>query len=181
MEEEKVRAYFRDSLEAYLTREISLDLGYKVEKYVNLIQIAPFLKPRQATIEKLELRMNKWDEKTTPKVELKPLPSTLRYKFLGPNSSNPVIVNGSLSEMKVIRYYVEDIKGINPSFCVHGILMEEGHKSYVNLNMKEEVKNENLKLLDAKVSRIHMIPKNDEMSIMKNEKNEFVLIRTMTG
>jgi hypothetical protein len=31
--------------------------------------------------------------KEAPKVELKPLPPSLRYEFLGPNSTYPVIVN----------------------------------------------------------------------------------------
>jgi len=36
--------------------------------------------------------------KEAPKVELKPLPSNLRYEFLGPNFTYPVIVNASLDE-----------------------------------------------------------------------------------
>jgi len=38
--------------------------------------------------------------KEAPKVELKPLPSNLRYEFLGPNSTYPVIVNASLNEVE---------------------------------------------------------------------------------
>ncbi|XP_013680096.1 uncharacterized protein LOC106384722 [Brassica napus] len=36
---------------------------------------------------------NPWSELKAPKVELKPLPKGLRYAFLGPNSTYPVIVN----------------------------------------------------------------------------------------
>jgi len=108
--------------------------------------------------------------KEAPKVELKPLPSNLRYEFLGPNSTYPVIVNASLNEVetekllyvlkkypKAVGYTIDDIKGINPSLCMHRILLEEDYKPSVehqrrlNPNMKEVVKKEVLKLLDAGV------------------------------
>ncbi|RDY05915.1 hypothetical protein CR513_10189, partial [Mucuna pruriens] len=136
MEEEKTRAYFRDSLKAYLTREVSLDLRDDATKYVKLIEITPFLNPRKTTIEKLELGTNEWDVETSPRVELKLLPSILIYEFLVLNSSYLVIVNANLSEietqnyLKVIGYSMEGINRINPSLCVHRILMVEGHKSY---------------------------------------------------
>jgi len=37
------------------------------------------------------------NEKCAPEVELQPLPSSLKYQFLGPNSTYPVIVNASLN------------------------------------------------------------------------------------
>jgi len=88
-------------------------------------------------------------------VELKPLPLNLRYEFLGPNSTYPVIVNASLNEgetekllsvlkkyPKAIGYTIDDIKGINPSLCMHRILLEEDYKPSIehqrrlNPNMK---------------------------------------------
>jgi hypothetical protein len=93
--------------------------------------------------------------KEAPKVELKPLPPNLRYEFLGPNSTYPVIVNASLNEVeteillyvlkkypKAIGYTIDDIKGINPSLCMHRILLEEDYKPSIehqrrlNPNMK---------------------------------------------
>jgi len=75
--------------------------------------------------------------KEAPQVELKPLPQNLRYELLGPNSTYLVIVNASLNEgetekllkilkkyPKAIGYTIEDIKGINPSLCMHWILLE---------------------------------------------------------
>ncbi|KEH26708.1 hypothetical protein MTR_6g471360 [Medicago truncatula] len=98
--------------------------------------------------------------KGAPKVELKPLPSNLKYEFLGPNSTYPVIVNASLDEVetekllyvlkkypKAIGYTIDDIKGINPLLCMHRILLEEDYKPSIehqrrlNPNMKEVVKN----------------------------------------
>ena len=41
------------------------------------------------------------DEEQAPKAELEPLPSSLRYEFLGPNSTYPVIVNANLNACQV--------------------------------------------------------------------------------
>ena len=107
-------------------------------------------------------------EESAPKVELKTLPSSLRYAFLGSNSTFPIIVNAELNDeqvdkllrrirphRKIIGYTIDDIKGISPSMCMHRIYMEEGFKPSIenqrrlNLNMKEVVKKEIMKLLDA--------------------------------
>ncbi|XP_075078336.1 uncharacterized protein LOC142164306 [Nicotiana tabacum] len=76
-----------------------------------------------------------------PKLELKPLPSHLRYAFLGLDSTLPVIISASLLDVKaqqllqvltecktLIGWTIVDIKGINPAFCMHKILLEDGCK-----------------------------------------------------
>ena len=81
------------------------------------------------------------DEKQAPKVELKPFPSSLRYEFLGTNSTYPVIVNVELNacqvdsllrvlkeHKKAIGYTLDDLKGIHPSMCMHRILIEDDHR-----------------------------------------------------
>ena len=56
-----------------------------------------------------------------------------------------------------IGWTLVDIKGINPSFCMHQILLEEDNKpkmepqSRLNPSMKDVVRCEVLKLLDAEV------------------------------
>ena len=148
--------------------------------------------------------------KEAPKVELKPLPPNLRYEFLGPNSTYHVIVNASLNEgetekllnilkkyPKAIGYTIDDIKGINPSLCMHKILLEEDYKPSIehqrrlNPNMKEVVKKEVLKLLDAcviypisgskRVSPVQVVRKKGGLTVIKNDKNEFIATRTVTG
>ncbi|KAL8133741.1 hypothetical protein AgCh_008979 [Apium graveolens] len=103
-----------------------------------------------------------------PTLELKPFPEHWRYAFLGDASILPVIIASDLSgseEDKLLRIWREfksaivwtiaDIKGINPSYCMHKILLEEGSKPTVeqqrrlNPIMKEVVKKEILKWLDA--------------------------------
>ncbi|GKU89504.1 hypothetical protein SLEP1_g3633 [Rubroshorea leprosula] len=103
-----------------------------------------------------------------PTLELKPLPSQLKYVYLGDSNTLPVIISASLTgieEEKLLRvlrehkgaigWSIVDIKGVSPSVCMHKILLEEGHKSVVqpqrrlNPNMQEVVKNEVIKWLDA--------------------------------
>ena len=76
-----------------------------------------------------------------PILELKPLPSHLKYVYLGDKETLPVIVSSSLTAMeeeKLVRVLKEhktaigwtlaDIKGISPTTCMHRILLEEGAK-----------------------------------------------------
>ncbi|CAN6586189.1 unnamed protein product [Malus baccata var. baccata] len=77
-----------------------------------------------------------------PTLELKPLPSHLKYVFLGEDETLPVIISCSLTaqeEGKLVRVLKEyktaigwtlaDIKGISPTTCMHRILLEEGSKT----------------------------------------------------
>ncbi|XP_070023357.1 uncharacterized protein [Nicotiana sylvestris] len=103
-----------------------------------------------------------------PKLELKPLPAHLRYEFLGPDSILPVIISSSLLDVQApqllqvlkecktaIGWTMANIKGIDPAYCMHKVLLEEGHKPSrehqrrLNPNMKEVVKKEVIKWLDA--------------------------------
>ena len=93
-----------------------------------------------------------------PKMEQKPLPSNLKYAYLGVASTLPVIISASLTELeeekllRVLRdhknalgWSLADLKGIRPSMCMHRILLEEGYKPSVeaqwrlNPTMKEVV------------------------------------------
>ncbi|XP_075106856.1 uncharacterized protein LOC142179867 [Nicotiana tabacum] len=103
-----------------------------------------------------------------PKVELKPLPAHLCYAYLGNSETFPVIISSSLTEVreekllrvlrehkKAIGWTISDIKGISPSFCMHKIFLEDGHRPSIekqrrlNPIIKEVVKKEVIKLLDA--------------------------------
>ncbi|CAL8988109.1 unnamed protein product [Prunus brigantina] len=105
-----------------------------------------------------------------PELELKPLPSHLKYAYLAEFETLPVIIASdltSLEEDKLIRvlkefkstigWSIADIKGISPTMCMHRILLEEGAKPTrepqrrLNPNMKEVVRAEVLKLLDVGV------------------------------
>ena len=108
-------------------------------------------------------------EKSFEGLILKKLPKHLKYAFLGAERAQPVIIGTDLTKEKelkllkiLIKYKeaialsVEDlIQIINPSICMHKILLEENaktsieHQRRLNPMMKEVVKNEVLKWLNA--------------------------------
>ena len=76
-----------------------------------------------------------------PKIELKPLPSHLKYAFLGVEENFPVIISSSLESdqenklLEILRthktaigWIIADIKGIIPLVCTHRIHLEEDVK-----------------------------------------------------
>nr|XP_016463978.1 PREDICTED: uncharacterized protein LOC107786978 [Nicotiana tabacum] len=76
-----------------------------------------------------------------PKLELKHLPSHLHYAYLGSSDTLSAIISSDLSELqeekllrvlrehkRAIGWIMSDMRGISPAFCMHKILMEEGHK-----------------------------------------------------
>ena len=92
-------------------------------------------------------------------MEQKPLPSHLRYAYLGESSTLPVFISTSLTAVKeekllrvlrdhkdAIGWSLADLKGIRPSMCMDRILLEDGHKPSVeaqrrlNSTMKEVVR-----------------------------------------
>jgi hypothetical protein len=150
------------------------------------------------------------EEPQAPEVDLKPLPKGLKYEFLGLDKTYPVIVSDELSpeenekllillkkHRKVIGYSINHLKGISPAFCTHRIPMEDQCKPVVDNQrrlthaMREVVKKDVIKLLDAGiiypvphsewVSPVHCVPKKGGLTVVKNEKNELIPQRTMTG
>nr|GEW70848.1 reverse transcriptase domain-containing protein [Tanacetum cinerariifolium] len=101
-------------------------------------------------------------------VELKALPPHLEYAFLEGDNKLPVIIAKDLSVeektalltvlksyKRAIAWKLSDIKGINPEFCTHEILIEEDftpavqHQRRVNPQIHDVIKQEVIKLLDA--------------------------------
>ncbi|GKF61722.1 hypothetical protein Tco_0181776 [Tanacetum coccineum] len=96
-----------------------------------------------------------------------------------------------------IAWSIADIKGVDSSFCTQKILMEDEFKlsvqpqRRVNPNIKKVVKKEVIKLLDAGliypisdipwVSPVQVVPKKGGMTVVKNEKDELIPQRTITG
>ncbi|PIM98272.1 DNA-directed DNA polymerase [Handroanthus impetiginosus] len=118
-------------------------------------------------VESLEItapsKVLKLSIKEPPTLELKPLPSHLRYAYLGEYDTLPVIVSSSLSDVVprdhkcAIGWIIADIKGISPSFCMHKIPLEDYQKPSVesqrrlNPIIKEVVNKEIIKWLDARI------------------------------
>ncbi|GJT28252.1 reverse transcriptase domain-containing protein [Tanacetum coccineum] len=79
-----------------------------------------------------------------PEVELKDLPPHLEYAFLEGDDKLPVIIAKDLkdeekaalikvlkSHKRAIAWKLSDIKGVDPEFCTHKILMEEDYEPTV--------------------------------------------------
>ena len=75
---------------------------------------------------------------------LKEFPKHLKYAFLKAGKSKPIIISADLTKHKehklleILRKYkgtiawsIDDLKGINPSICMHKILLEEDEKTSI--------------------------------------------------
>ena len=94
-----------------------------------------------------------------------------------------------------IGYTLEDLKGISPTMCQHSINIESDakpvveHQRRLNPKMKDVVRNEVLKLLEAGiiypiadsrwVSLVHCVPKKGGVTVVPNENNEIIPQRTI--
>nr|GFA11309.1 DNA-directed DNA polymerase [Tanacetum cinerariifolium] len=141
---------------------------------------------------------NQSEEDEPPKVKLKELPPHIEYAFLGDNRKWPVIIAKDLSSNeKTALINLTDIKGIDHEFCSHKILLEEDYspkvqsQRRVNPKIYDVIKKEVEKLLDTGliypisdspwVSPIHCVPKKGGITIIKNDENELVPTRLVTG
>jgi hypothetical protein len=141
--------------------------------------------------------------KEDPVFDLKPLPDDLKYAYIDDKKTYPIIISSKLSGkeeerlLEVLRkhrgaigYTLDDLKGISPTICQHAINMEPDAKPVVEHQrclipkMKEVVRNEVLKLLDAGiiypiadsrwVSHVHCAPKNGGITVVPNKNNELI-------
>nr|GEZ70146.1 reverse transcriptase domain-containing protein [Tanacetum cinerariifolium] len=123
---------------------------------------------------------NQSSDDEPPEVELKELPPHLEYAFL----------EGDCLEIN--RH-----KGRDPELCSHKILLEEvfspkvQSQRRINLKIYDVIKKEVEKLLDAEliypisdsplVSPVYCVPKKGGMTVIKNDENELVPTRLVTG
>ncbi|CAN6566312.1 unnamed protein product [Malus baccata var. baccata] len=221
-----------DALEKVITRGMELKtkgadssvthgihgLGHAVPPSEDLIEVvaalesSPKLDGKYTTRESIPISTNKLLPSIiqAPILELKPLPSHLKYIFLGENETLPAIISSSLTaqeEEKLLRVLKEfksalgwtlaDIKGISPTTCMHHIFLEEGAKPTreaqrrLNPPMMEVVKKEIIKLLDCGViypisdsrwvSPVQCVPKKSGVMVVANAENELVPQRIQTG
>ncbi|XP_049352644.1 uncharacterized protein LOC125817112 [Solanum verrucosum] len=145
-----------------------------------------------------------------PNLELKVLPSDLRYSFLGVNNTLPVIIKIDLLEwqlkllLEVLRRHINaigwtiaKIVGIPPGICTHKIDLDSDcklsveHQRRLNPQMQEVVKEDIIKLLDAGViypivdikwvSPVQCVPKKGGLTVVPNENGGLVSMRPVTG
>nr|GEV63685.1 reverse transcriptase domain-containing protein [Tanacetum cinerariifolium] len=155
-----------------------------------------------------EAKTDKSSVDEPPVVELKALPTHLEYAFLKGDDKLPIIIAKDLSveektvlimilksHKRAIAWKLSDIKGINPEFCTHKILMEEDftpavqHQRRVNPKIHDVIKQEVIKLLNAGliypisdspcVSPVHCVPKKGGFTVVENKDNELIPTRLM--
>ncbi|GJX24006.1 reverse transcriptase domain-containing protein [Tanacetum coccineum] len=113
------------------------------------------------------------------------------------NEEKAALIEVLKSHKRAIAWKLSDIKGINPEFCTHKILMEEDyeptvqHQRRVNPKIHDVIKKEVEKLLDAGliypisdspwVSPVHCVPKKGGMTVVKNDENDLIPTRLVTG
>ena len=149
-------------------------------------------------------------EISTEGLTLKESPNHLKYDFLEQEKGKSVIISATLIEieeqklLKILRKYkeaipwsIEDLKGISPSIFLHKILLNDDaktsieHQRRLNPVMKDVVRKEVLKWLNAGfiytildsswVSPVHVVSKKGGFTMIRNEKNELIPTRTVTG
>nr|GEX41034.1 reverse transcriptase domain-containing protein [Tanacetum cinerariifolium] len=184
----------------------------------NLMPSRSFLKTRRALIDvfkgnylpevrkELKIYEAKSDKSLIdkpPEVELKYLPPHLEYAFLEGDDKLPVIIAKDLSveektalitvlksHKRAIAWKLSDIKGIDPEFCTHKILMEEDfepavqHQRRVNPKIHDVIKQERkqniLVVIEylSKLVEVKALPINDARVVCKFLKNLFARFGT---
>ncbi|XP_021730801.1 uncharacterized protein LOC110697731 [Chenopodium quinoa] len=88
-----------DELETVLVEKDD-DGDWESREYIRLLEEAK-ANPITTPIREVLSAVSVGEGTMPPEVELKPLPSNLKYAYLGPNNSYPVIVNAELKETKL--------------------------------------------------------------------------------
>nr|GEZ05518.1 reverse transcriptase domain-containing protein [Tanacetum cinerariifolium] len=136
-----------------------------LEKLLNDDTSSP-LPMKELHFEKLKIIKSSIDDPL--KLELKDLSSHLKYAFFEGTNKLPVIIAKNLkdeemacllkvlkSHKRAIAWKISDIKGIDPQFCTHKILMED--------DFKPEIQHQRRKLNDA-IRKDHFpLPFKDQM------------------
>ncbi|GJW59128.1 reverse transcriptase domain-containing protein [Tanacetum coccineum] len=206
---EEIEAYLKDDSISPEIDHADCDPEGDICLIEKLLNNDPFQLPPM-DLKQSEVTEAKSSIEEPPELELKDLPSHLEYAFLEENDKLPVIIAKGLkddekeallkvlkSHKRAIAWKITDIKGIDPHFCTHKILMEDDYKPTVqsqrrvNPKIHEVIKKEVLKLLDAGmiypisdspwVSPVHCVPKKGGITVVANEENELIPTRLVTG
>jgi hypothetical protein len=180
-----------DSLEEFkdASLEFLTELGLEDDAQFFVEEEAGFSKPEP---------LDEFANPPKPPIELKPLPTGLRYAFLDNDPDFPMIISDKLTQEQTLRllavlerhhstfdYSLQDLKGISPALCTHRIPTNPNippsrePQRRLNNVMREVVKKEVLKLLHAGiiypmphsewVSPVQVVPKKGGMTVVKNE------------
>nr|GEW16996.1 reverse transcriptase domain-containing protein [Tanacetum cinerariifolium] len=181
-----------------------------LEKFLNKDPSLDLPPMKNEDLKQADVTMTKHSIKEPSELKLTDLPSYLEYAFLEGTDKLPVIISKELkdkekaallkvfkSHKRAIAWKISNIKGIDPRFHTHKILMEDDfkpavqHQRRVNPKIHEVIKKEVIKLLDAGliypifdnpwVTPVHCAPKKGGMTVIENEDNELIPTRLVTG
>ena len=136
-----------------------------------------------------------------PSLDLKALPSTLKYAFLDEEKAKSVMISSTLDikqeekllevlrkNEEAIGWTLTDLKGLDPSLCTHRIFLEDESRPareaqrWLNPKVWEAVKEDILKWLNTEiiypisdsqwVSPVHVVPKKSGVTVTTNKKGE---------
>nr|GEV43402.1 DNA-directed DNA polymerase [Tanacetum cinerariifolium] len=154
------------------------------KEFLNDDPSSPPLPPQELKVVEPNNEKSSTDE--PPMVKLKDLPPHLGYVFLEGDDKLPFIISKDLKDeektalIKVLKSHKEalawqlsDVKGINPEFCTHKILIEDDFKPAV-----QHQRMVNPKIHE--VSLVHCVPKKGGFIVVENEENELIPIRLVT-
>nr|GEY24270.1 hypothetical protein [Tanacetum cinerariifolium] len=129
------------------------------EKLLNKDLSSNFPLMKNEDLKQINVTMTKPSIEEPPKLKLKDLPSHLEYAFLEGTNKLPIIISKELkdkenatllkvlkSHKRAIAWKIFNIKGIDPCFCTHKILMEDDfipavqHQRRVNMKIHEVIK-----------------------------------------
>nr|GEU29119.1 DNA-directed DNA polymerase [Tanacetum cinerariifolium] len=140
---EEIDAYLKDELVSPEIDYADCDPEGDICLIEKLLNNDPFQLPPM-DLKQGEVVKEKSSIKEPPELELKELPSHLEYAYLEGADKLPVIISKDLkvdekeaflkvlkSHKRAIAWKITDIKGIDPWFCTHKILMEEDYKPAV--------------------------------------------------
>nr|GEY29219.1 reverse transcriptase domain-containing protein [Tanacetum cinerariifolium] len=137
----------------------------------------------------IEPKNNKSFDDEPPEVKLKELPPYLEYAFLGKNNKWPVIISKDLSvneksalievlksRKKAIAWKLTDIRGIDPEFCSHKILLEDDYSPKMQSQRRV-----NPKIHDVIKKKIPIDPKDQEKTTFTCPYGTFSYKRMLFG
>nr|GEX18667.1 reverse transcriptase domain-containing protein [Tanacetum cinerariifolium] len=164
---EEIKAYLKDESISPKINHADYDPKGDICLIENLLNDDPFQLPLM-DLKQGEVVKAKSLIKEPPDLELKDLPSHLEYAYLEGIDKLLVTIAKDLkvdekeallkvlkSHKRAIAWKITDMKGIDPRFCTHKILMEEDYKPAVqsqrrvNSKIHEIIKKEVIKLFDA--------------------------------
>ncbi|GKC00555.1 reverse transcriptase domain-containing protein [Tanacetum coccineum] len=174
---EEIEAYLKDDSISSEINHADFDLEGDICLIEKLLNNDPSQLPPM-DLKQVEVTKAKSSIEEPPELELKDLPSHLEYAYLEGTDQLPVIIAKSLKDdekealLKVLKSHkwaiawkITDIKGIDPHFCTHKILMEEDYKPTVQSQRRVNPK----------------IHEKGGTTVVANEDNELIPTRLVTG